>query len=157
MSRSKSKRRQYSPQQKVGILREHFLEKRPVSEICEAHGISPSMFYRCRGPSSRTAPRPSSPRSAPSSVTSPSRWSHSRRSSTTRTASSPPSPRSSSRQKKPLGTLTATWVPYDIRDQIVDFVVHGPGGDHGVPTRAGSIILSLQTPVSSEPALRSSS
>ena len=46
MSRSKSKRRQYSPQQKVGILREHFLEKRPVSELCETHGISPSMFYR---------------------------------------------------------------------------------------------------------------
>ena len=46
MSRSKSKRRQYSPQQKVAILREHFLEKRTVSAVCEAHGISPSMFYR---------------------------------------------------------------------------------------------------------------
>jgi len=46
MSRSKSTRRQYSPAEKVAILREHLLEKKPVSEVCEAHGINPSVFYR---------------------------------------------------------------------------------------------------------------
>jgi len=46
MSRKKTTRRQYSPEQKVAILREHFLEKKPISEICQTHGINPSVFYR---------------------------------------------------------------------------------------------------------------
>jgi transposase len=45
MSRSKSKRRQYTPEQKVAILREHLLEKKPISEVCEAHGVNVSLFY----------------------------------------------------------------------------------------------------------------
>lgn len=30
-------RRQFSPEQKIKILREHLLEKRPISEVCENH------------------------------------------------------------------------------------------------------------------------
>ena len=39
-------RRQYSPQEKVRILRLHLLEAKPVSEICEAEGIHPTLFYQ---------------------------------------------------------------------------------------------------------------
>jgi transposase len=31
--------------EKVAILREGLLEKRPVSEVCEQHGIQPSQYY----------------------------------------------------------------------------------------------------------------
>lgn len=34
-----------TPEQKVAIIREHLLEKVPVSELCEKHGISPVNFY----------------------------------------------------------------------------------------------------------------
>ena len=34
-----------TPEQKLAILREHLLEKVPVSELCEKHGISPVNFY----------------------------------------------------------------------------------------------------------------
>ena len=39
-------RKQYSAQQKVRILREHLVEKVPVSDLCDRHGLSPNVFYR---------------------------------------------------------------------------------------------------------------
>lgn len=41
-----NKRKNYSPEEKVSILRECFLEKKTVSEICEKHEIAPNLFYR---------------------------------------------------------------------------------------------------------------
>lgn len=40
-----STRRQFTPEQKVGILREHLLDQRPVSEVCDRHHIQVSQFY----------------------------------------------------------------------------------------------------------------
>jgi transposase-like protein len=34
-----------TPDQKIAILREHLLEKVPVSSLCDKHGISPVIFY----------------------------------------------------------------------------------------------------------------
>src|ERR1700675_215944 len=42
---SKRQRRQYSAEEKAKILRLHLLEQVPISEICEQHGIHPTMFY----------------------------------------------------------------------------------------------------------------
>jgi transposase len=42
---SKRQRRQYSAEEKAKILRLHLLEQVPISEICEKHGIHPTMFY----------------------------------------------------------------------------------------------------------------
>ena len=39
-------RRRFSAQQKVAILRRHFLEKLPVSQVCDKHGLNPTAFYR---------------------------------------------------------------------------------------------------------------
>ena len=38
-------RRHYTPEQKVAILRQHFLDKIPVSDLCEQHGIAVTNFY----------------------------------------------------------------------------------------------------------------
>jgi hypothetical protein len=43
---NKQTRRQHSPEDKVRILRLHLLEGKPVSEICEAEGIHPTLFYQ---------------------------------------------------------------------------------------------------------------
>jgi transposase len=40
------KRRHYTSKEKVAILKEHLAGKRPVSEVCERHGLAPNMFYR---------------------------------------------------------------------------------------------------------------
>ncbi|MEZ4394442.1 MAG: transposase [Polyangiales bacterium] len=42
---SKEQRRHHSPEQKLAILREHLVERKPVSDICEQHSIAPSLFY----------------------------------------------------------------------------------------------------------------
>ncbi len=40
------KRKQYSPEEKVSILRRHLLDGVPVSDLCDAHRIHPNMFYK---------------------------------------------------------------------------------------------------------------
>ena len=39
-------RRRFSAQEKVTILREHLLDKVPVSEVCDRHGLNPTVLYR---------------------------------------------------------------------------------------------------------------
>ena len=40
------RRRRHSAADKVRILRLHLLEGKPVSELCEAEGIHPTLFYQ---------------------------------------------------------------------------------------------------------------
>jgi transposase-like protein len=42
----KKRRRKFSAQQKVKILRQHLVEKVPISEVCDRNGISPTQFYQ---------------------------------------------------------------------------------------------------------------
>lgn len=41
-----NKRKKYSAEEKVRLLRLHLVEKEPVSDICERHGLNPNVFYR---------------------------------------------------------------------------------------------------------------
>lgn len=43
---SKQKRRRFSGEEKIRILKKHLLEGEPVSAVCQEHGISPTMFYQ---------------------------------------------------------------------------------------------------------------
>ncbi len=38
-------RRHFSPEQKVALLRLHLLERKPVSDICQEHDLSVTLFY----------------------------------------------------------------------------------------------------------------
>ena len=38
-------RRRFSPEEKAAILKLHLLERKPVSDICDQHGIQPTQFY----------------------------------------------------------------------------------------------------------------
>ena len=42
----KKTRKRFTAQEKVAILRLHLLEHTPVSDLCDQHGIHPTMFYR---------------------------------------------------------------------------------------------------------------
>ena len=39
-------RKNFSSEQKVAILKEYLLERVPLSDICDKHGLHPSVFYR---------------------------------------------------------------------------------------------------------------
>ena len=43
---SGNKRKKFSVEEKIVILKKHLLEKKAVSDICDEHGIHPTMFYR---------------------------------------------------------------------------------------------------------------
>ena len=43
---SKKTRNRFSVPEKVAILRLHLLEHTPISDLCDQHGIHPTMFYR---------------------------------------------------------------------------------------------------------------
>ena len=38
-------RRHFSPEEKVAILRRHFLEKVSIADLCDEYGIAPNNFY----------------------------------------------------------------------------------------------------------------
>jgi len=39
------KRRHFSPEQKMAILRRHLLEHVPVSDLCDEYDLQPTVFY----------------------------------------------------------------------------------------------------------------
>ena len=41
-----NKRKKFSPEEKVRLLRLHLVEKVPVSDICDQQGLNPNVFYR---------------------------------------------------------------------------------------------------------------
>lgn len=40
------KRRTFSGEEKVSILRRHLVDKVPVSDLCDEYGLNPVVFYR---------------------------------------------------------------------------------------------------------------
>ena len=45
---SRKPRKQYSPHEKVAILREHLLEGRAISEVCDRQELQSTVFYGWR-------------------------------------------------------------------------------------------------------------
>ena len=45
-NRNHNARRQFSPEDKIKILRLHLLEQIPISEVCQRHQITPTQFYQ---------------------------------------------------------------------------------------------------------------
>ena len=41
-----NERRHFTPQEKVAALKQHLLEKTPISDLCQELGIAPTLFYR---------------------------------------------------------------------------------------------------------------
>ena len=39
-------RRRFEAAEKVKIIREHLLEGKPLSEVCQTYGIAPTQFYQ---------------------------------------------------------------------------------------------------------------
>ena len=41
-----SKRKQFTPEQKVAMVRRHLIENVPVSDLCDEHGIHATQYYQ---------------------------------------------------------------------------------------------------------------
>ena len=103
-------RRQFTPQQKVAILREHLVEHVPVSDLCDKHKLHPTLFYQWQkaffenGAAAFESRRPRSQSLSKEEVRSP-RW---KPSSETRPKCLPRSLRNWCAQKKSLGRAERT-------------------------------------------------
>jgi len=42
----RKQRRNFSGTEKMAILREHLIEKVAISEVCDKHGLQPTVFYQ---------------------------------------------------------------------------------------------------------------
>lgn len=42
----KRKRKKYTPEQKVAIIKKHLLDKVPLSDLCDEYDLHPTVFYR---------------------------------------------------------------------------------------------------------------
>ena len=42
----KKRRKHYTSDEKVGILRRHLVEGVPISDLCDEQGLQPTVFYR---------------------------------------------------------------------------------------------------------------
>ena len=40
------KRKNYTPEEKVAILKKHLVEKESVSDLCDKYNLQPTVFYR---------------------------------------------------------------------------------------------------------------
>ena len=63
---SKLTRRRHTPEQKAALVRQHVVDKKPVSEICSAAQIQPSVFYKWERDLLEAAPTLFAGRRAPS-------------------------------------------------------------------------------------------
>lgn len=43
---SRKKRKHHTAEEKTALLRDHLINKVPVSDLCDKHGIHPTQFYR---------------------------------------------------------------------------------------------------------------
>ena len=41
-----NERKKYLPEKRAEIMKQHLLEKKALSEVCDANGIHPTMYYR---------------------------------------------------------------------------------------------------------------
>ena len=41
----RKRRRKFSSQEKALVLREHLIDRMPVSDLCDKHGIQPTILY----------------------------------------------------------------------------------------------------------------
>ena len=47
-NKNETQRRRLTPEQKIAILKAHLADKKPISDLCDPHGLQPSQFYRWR-------------------------------------------------------------------------------------------------------------
>ncbi len=133
------RRRRFSGSEKMAILREHLIEKVPISEVCDKHGLQPTVFYQWQRKLFEDGAGVFDPRLSSSAGSAVASGSSSRRpSAQARKIEALQAAKLRQKdevlaelmgvhvalKKKSWGSLKGGWVPHDVRDEVVDFVNH---------------------------------
>ena len=118
-------RKNYTPVEKVAILRRHLIDRVPVSDLCDEHQLSPTLFYLWQKQFFENGAAAFERKNAPAESRPPPDH--------RRPAGEAPAQERGRRRidgrtypakKRAWGALTKAWVPHDVRDAIVDYVAH---------------------------------
>ena len=120
---SEKTRNRFSVPEKVAILRLHLLEHTPVSDLCDQHGIHPTMFYRWQKEFFENAAAAFEHRSRRPSDDKDRRIALlEQKLQRKHEVLSELMEEHIKLKKRTWGTLNGTWVPQSIRDAVVQFV-----------------------------------
>src|SRR5260370_38563468 len=118
----KKQRKQYTPEEKVAILKRHLLDKEPISKLCDELGLQPTVFYRWQKEFFENGAAAFEQKARPNHSAEQERIAYLEKKIQTKDEVPGRADGGARRaQKRDWGTLTGTWVPNDTRDQIVDF------------------------------------
>jgi len=123
---AKKSRRHHRPDEKLAILKEHLVDHKPVSEVCEAHGVQPSLFYYWQRQLFENGAAAVAPSSRVSSSRDQQQAARIERLEAKLTRKDSVIAEISEDlvqlKKRTWGALTGRGVPHDTRDEVVDFV-----------------------------------
>ena len=125
---AKKTRKRFTAPEKVAILRLHLLEHVAISDLCDQHGIHPTMFYRWQKEFFENGAAALEPRSRRPADSKDQRIAAAGAGAPTQ-ARSPLGTHGGTYQakKRAWGTLNGAWVPQATRDAVVRFIRHWAG------------------------------
>ncbi len=118
----KKARKQYTAEEKVAILRRHLVDKEPVSKLCDELALQPTVFYRWQKEFFENGAAAFQTKNRSHRQPEQERIEQLQKKIQTKDEVLAELMAEHIVLKKSLGTLTKTWTPPDVRDQIVDFV-----------------------------------
>src|ERR1700693_5215866 len=121
----KRERTHYTAEEKVAILRRHLLDKVPVSDLCEELGLQPTVFYRWQKEFFENGASAFQAKERPARQVEEKQKRIEFLEKKVQTKDEVLAELMAEHvalKKKPWGNLTETWVPHDVRDQVVDCV-----------------------------------
>jgi transposase-like protein len=121
----RKERKQYTAEEKVAVLRRHLLDKVPVSDLCEELSLKPTVFYRWQKEFFENGAAAFQAQERPHRQVEEKqkRIEYLEKKVQTKDEVLAELMAEHVALKKTLwGTLTGSWVPHDVRDQVVDFV-----------------------------------
>jgi len=117
----RKERKHYTAEEKVAVLRRHLLDKVPVSDLCEELALQPTVFYRWQKEffenGAAAFQTPERPRRQAEEKQKRIEFLEKKVQTKDEVLAELMAEHIASK-KKPWGTLTATWVPHDVRDQF---------------------------------------
>ena len=125
----RKERKHFTPEEKVAILKQHLVDKVPVSELCEELGLRPTVFYRWQKELFENGAAAFQSQERPQRQVEEKQKRIEfleKKMQTKDEVLAELMAEHIALKKKSWGTLTGNWVPHDVRDLVVDFVRRWP-------------------------------
>src|SRR4051794_36901775 len=115
-------RKNYTPAEKVAILRRHLIDKVPVSDLCDQHQLQPTVFYAWQRTFFENGAAAFQRKGDPAVGEQQRTIGPARQAPTQGRGRLRADGGARPTKKRAWGALNGAWVPHDTRDAVVDYV-----------------------------------